>query len=290
MGKKKKLIDLLVFPEQAFLGPPSPKQYIVPGVILLLEKGNEQLTFIHECKTGYEAFALAIDLCARISRIDSRFSMRHSVETNEYVIHTSHGDTIVISYADDEVFEDFEVGSRVQSFRVLLFLFREVRKIRVVNVCVRENFTNRYFALEINGMVCAMVHYDAHTEPYGSPYTLQREMELVLNGRQPISNGEQKAMNMGERIFEAYSHRVIPEQFSFLSSIDTSVIRLWEQVLVSMRSSCPQQMPKTQIPVLRTEKRVKKQRYRQISQQKAIEKKSYNSFWDRIEMRGDHDD
>lgn len=290
MGKKKKLIDLLVYPEQPFVGMPSPKQHVVPGVPLLLEKGGEQLTFIHECKTGYEALALTIELCARVSRLDPLFSLRRSVETNEYIIRTSHKDVIVVSYDEDEVFTDFEESSRMQSFKVLMFLFREVRRIRVINVCLLENVANRYFSLEIDERLCAMVHYDPQADLYGSPETLRREMELILNGRPPLTEDEQKAMNMGSRIREAYSKVVIPDQLSFLSSVDTSEIRLWEQVLVSRHSSCPQALPKQNIPIERSEKKARKQQLKKISQQKAIEKKSYNSFWDRVEMRGDHDD
>ena len=284
------MIDLLVYPEQAFVGMPSPKHHVVPGVPLLLDKGAEQLTFIHECRTGYEALALTIELCAKVSRLDPFFSLRRSIETKEYIIRTSHKDVMVVSYDEEEVFADFEVNSRMQSFKVLMFLFREVRRIQVINVCLLENVANRYFSLEIDESLCAMVHYDPQTEMYGSPDTLRREMELILNGRPPMTDDEQKAMNMGSRIREAYYKVVIPEQLSFLSDVDASEICPWGQVLVSRHSSCPQSLPKQTVPIVKSEKKTRKQQLRLISQQKAIEKKSYNSFWDRIEMRGDHDD
>lgn len=288
--KKKKLIDLLAYPEQTSLGTPSPKYHVVPGVPLLLEKGKEELTVIHECKTGYEAFALTIWLCAKISRIDSRFYLRRSVETNEYIIHTSHGDTIAVSYEDAEVYTDFHVNSRMESFKVLMFLYREVRKIWLLSVCLLENMTNRYFSLEIDEGLCAIVHYDPKAERFGTPQNLKREMELILSGRPPISEDEQSAMTMGLKLFEAFSNLVIPEEFAFLTDIDTSAIRLREQVLVSRHFSYPRAQPNPSNPVSKIEKKTMKQKFKQISKQKAIEKKSYISFWDRVEMRGDHDD
>lgn len=290
MVKKKKLVDILADPEQPNVAEGKPLLSVSAGELDLRNHSQDTIEIVHQCDSGFDAFALALELCARISSLDQRFSLRLSKKTNTFVIRTDNDDCIKLAFEAPSYKVSYQIENRIQAFRVVAFLFREIRRIGHVNICISENVWQYFFILEINSFSCIFVHYNARVGEYGDLTILKEELDKVLTGDDPANEQEALALDEGQRIYDACSEIVIPDEFSFLADVDISDIKPIEQIYVTKRDSRPVQQIPPKEPVKSDEKRARKQRLRMISQQKQVEKKSYNSFWDRIEMRGDHDD
>lgn len=289
MGHEKELINLIDEPNVTswdFFESSSHDH--VTGY---LTQYKERITIIYECDSAYTAFVLALVVYNKVSVLSNIISFYLSRDSREWVIRTSFEDCIIISYIGEHLKTHYPSSTRIDSLRVLTYLFRQVRKLNIPEITIQEDIYKSTFYLVINGEPCFESKYQPVSNGFANVALLRIEVNSILSNSIPTSVNESEVYLLGEKLISIKDSLSLPEELAFLDDIDTSHLNHLERILVSPLAEKPskplaQPKPKSVSPVL-----PKKKNKITKAEKKVIKARhSLPSIWARIELRDDHDD
>lgn len=290
MGNKDRLTDLLVAddaPLRDVMASSSKSDVLYNDGARFQDK----ISIIYECESGYDAFALVLDLYARVSKLTENIEFYLSEDSKEWVIRTGFGDSIVVSYSNETFRSFYDVENRIQALRTLTFFFSGIQRIGKADMTIKEDIKKSSFSLSINGEVCIEAQYKPVEDGFGDVTILKQAVEDVLKGAKPEKASEIQARYYGSIIHSCYKNLTIPDIFSFLEEIDTSDYQPVEHILVSTLTKKPEKHRKKINYKIRSEKKKKKQQYRTASTQSTPKHFPGAGLLERMAgTRYDHDD
>ena len=272
---------------------------------------HKRLTLRYSCEDDTYAFALCIKLYAKLSCLSDDVLFSQVEEAKKISIKTGFGDNIGVVYKSRNIRKHFKVNNRQSGLRILLFLFKQLRAIECLDLTIREDIKDSTFILLLNDAECFKTYYNPDEGEFGTENTLRLLSENVLAGGAPVDANDILAEKEGYAICEVFNSLDLPKNFSSLADIETVDFSPRRHIYVSQLTSKPKrEIKKPSTADLAKKKEKKKnnnnnyispyEKRQPVLSEKAKRKallkaikiwnSSLPSFWDKVEMRGDHDD
>lgn len=269
----------------------------------------KKITVKFPCDDDTYAFALCISLYAKFSCLTEDILFSQVEQARKMSVKTGFGDKISVVYNNRWHRMHFKANGRQSALKILLFLFRELRAIKCLDLTIREDIKDSTFILLLNDAECFKTYYKPEDDDFGTEKILRQIVDNVLGGDAPIDSNEILAEKQGAALYDVFRTFTLPKVFSSLDDIDIEEFSPRRHIYVSQLTSKPKREIEESTHETQAKKKVKnKHSSSQVSQGanpqmlsdkakrkaqfKAIKTKkgSLPSFWDRVEMRGDHDD
>lgn len=309
MSQNKYLVDVLARPDAPFTAWNSTRRVKDKYLYSSDNEKYKKLTLKYPCEDDTYAFALSIALYAKFSSLSDDVLFSQVEQAKKMSVKTGFGDRVSVVYRSRGLRKHFKANNRQYALRILLFLYRELLAIDCLDLTIREDIKESTFILLLNDAECFKVYYNPDEGEFGTEKSLRLLVERILNGESPIDSDEILAEKEGASIRESFNALVLPKNFSSLDDIDIADFSPRRHIYVSQLSSKPKREVKEPTPEQLAEKKAKEkhktsggpsgsgqpflsEKARRRAQLKAIKTRnsSLPSFWDRVEMRGDHDD